>query len=436
MRRGQQAALGLVMTLALGLSACGNAGNAVSHAGNSDGVTATSITVGSIASLSGPIPADFAPVIHGVEAYFDMVNAEGGVFGRQLLLPAGDQLDDASDPSQDRLRAQELVGQDHVFAVVGVATPEFTAAQYLVDNDVPAFGYAISPDWSKGDNLFGAEGSYVDFQTPGPEPAFIAQRVGARRVGLLAYNVTESSEACQGFDKVLTRYGISVVYSNLGIPAPAIDLTAEAIRMRAAGVQLVISCMDLGGNVLLAQALQQEQMHVAQYWLNGYDEAALKQYTSLMQGVYFLIPHTPFQLPPSELARYPGMQLYLTELARYFPQDTPSEVSLAGWIDATTFVTGLEKLGPHVTPTRSALVSALNSMVDYTADGLVSPITWRDEHDANGPFDCNVYVRVEGDSFVPVFGSPPSVFTCFRYPEPASTRTLVPIAPPTAVPGS
>ncbi len=99
-------------------------------------------------------------------------------------------------------------------------------------------------------------------------------------------------------------------------------------------------------------------------------------------------------------------------------------------------MTGLEKLGPHVTPTRSALISALNSMVDYTADGLVSPITWRDEHDANGPFDCNVYVRVEGDSFVPVFGSPPSVFTCFRYPEPLSTRTLVPISPPTPVPGS
>jgi branched-chain amino acid transport system substrate-binding protein len=435
MRRGQLPALGLVMTLALGLSACGNAVNTVSHAGNSDGVTATSITVGSIASLSGPIPADFAPVIEGVEAYFDMVNANGGVYGRQILLPAGDQLDDASDPSQDLLRAKQLV-DDGVFAIVGVATPEFAAASYLVQNDVPAFGYAISPDWSEGDNLFGAEGSYVDFSTPGPEPAFIAQRVGAQRVGLVSYSgVPESSGACNGFAGVLRRYGITVS-DNLTIPAPAIDLTAQAIRMKAAGVQLVISCMDLGGNVLLAQALQQEQMHVDQYWLNGYDEGTLKQYTSLMQGIYFLIPHTPFQLPPGQLARYPGMQLYLTELARYFPQDTPSEVSLAGWIAATTFVTGLEKLGPHVTPTRSALIAALNGMVDYTADGLVSPITWRDEHDANGPFDCNVYVRVEGDSFVPVFGSPPSVFTCFRYPEPQSTRTLVPIAPPTPVPGS
>jgi hypothetical protein len=99
-------------------------------------------------------------------------------------------------------------------------------------------------------------------------------------------------------------------------------------------------------------------------------------------------------------------------------------------------VQGLRLLGPHVTPTRSALVAAINGMVNWTADGLVSPITWRDEHDANGPYDCNVFLRVRGSRFVPVFGSPPSVFTCFRYPEPASTRRLVPIAPPPAVPGA
>ena len=34
---------------------------------------------------------------------------------------------------------------------------------------------------------------------------------------------------------------------------------------------------------------------VAQYWLSGYDESAIKSYSSLMQGVYFLIGHVPFE---------------------------------------------------------------------------------------------------------------------------------------------
>lgn len=424
----------LAMALPLSLAACGNAANSVNHGGNSDGVTATSITVGSIASLSGPVPADFSPIVQGVEAYFDMVNAEGGVFGRKIDLAY--KLDDASDPTEDLARAQQLVQQDHVFAVVGVATPVFTAASFLVANDVPTFGYAISPSWSTGDNLFGAEGSYVDFSTPGPEPAFVAQQVGAQRVGLISYgNVQESNAACNGFAGVLQRYHITVA-DNLSVAAPAISLAAQVIRMKADGVQFVLSCMDLSGNVLLAQALRQQQMSVTQYWLNGYDESAVKQYASLMQGVYFLVPHTPFELTPAELPRYPGMQLYLREMARYFPGVEPSEVSLAGWINATTFVTGLKALGPHVTPTRSGLIAAINSLVNYTADGLVSPITWRNEHDANGPYDCNVDLQVRDGRFVPIFGSKPSVFTCFRYPEPASVVRLVPIPPPPAVPGS
>jgi ABC-type branched-subunit amino acid transport system substrate-binding protein len=423
-----------VVVAATSLAACGNAANTVSHSGNSDGVSATSITVGGIASLSGPIPAEFGGVFDGAKAYFDMINAEGGVYGRKIDYSY--QLDDASDPSQDVAQARALVSQDHVFSIVGVGTAVFSAASYLVQQDVPTFGYAITPTWSQGNNLFGAEGSFVDFLSPGPEPAFLAQQVHATKVALLAYNVTPSQEACQGFSSVLERYGIHVVFSDLSIPAPAIDLSSQVIRLKAAGAQMVVSCMDLAGNVLLSEALQQAQIHPVQYWLNGYDETDLHQYSKLMQGVYFLVTHTPFQLSAAELARYSGMALYLRELAKYFPNDTPNEASLAGWINADLFVTGLRKLGAHTAPTRSALIAAINGLVNYTADGLVSPITWKDEHDANGPYDCNVYMQVRGGRFVQVFGSPPSAFTCFRYPEPASTRRLVPIAPPPAVPGA
>jgi hypothetical protein len=130
------------------------------------------------------------------------------------------------------------------------------------------------------------------------------------------------------------------------------------------------------------------------------------------------------------------MALYLKEMAQYFPADMPDEASIAGWINADLFVTGLEKLGPHTTPTREGLISAINSLVGFTADGLVSPITWRDEHDANGPYDCNVYIQVRDGRFVPVYGSKPSVFTCFRFPEPAATKTLTPIPPTPPVPGA
>ena len=70
--------------VALVAAACGNAKPTVSHAGNVEGVTSSQIVVGGVASLTGPIPADFAPIFDGVRAYLDMVNAEGGVDGRKI----------------------------------------------------------------------------------------------------------------------------------------------------------------------------------------------------------------------------------------------------------------------------------------------------------------------------------------------------------------
>ena len=51
-------------------------------------------------------------------AYLDMVNAHGGVYGRKIVL--SEALDDGTVNNEQVTRT--LVQQDHVFAIVGVAT--------------------------------------------------------------------------------------------------------------------------------------------------------------------------------------------------------------------------------------------------------------------------------------------------------------------------
>ena len=431
--RGLRGALAILAATTVVAAGCGNAKTTVSNTGNANGVSSSSISVGGVASLTGPIPADFAPIFDGVKAYLSMVNAEGGVNGRTINFAY--PLDDGSNPSQNTDQVRTLVEQDHVFAVVGVGTPSFAGATYLAANNVPTFGYAVSQDWAAGPSLFGSEGSYISFTRPGPEPAYLAEQLHAKAVGILAYNVSESQQGCAGIGYELHRYHIPVVYQDLSIQAPPIDLTTDVNRMRAAGVDLVASCMDLSGNRLLSQTLHQQGMgSVAQYWLDGYDEAAIRQYSSLMNGVYFLVGHVPFESARLTPGKYPGMARYLTELAKYYPGELPSEASLAGWVDADLFVTGLRMIGRDVTRTR--LVAALNSLTAYTADGIVAPVDWRLEHRAVGPVDCNVFLRAEHGKFVPLFGSPKTVFTCFAYPQPAGARHVVLASPPTGIPGA
>jgi ABC-type branched-subunit amino acid transport system substrate-binding protein len=405
----------------------------VSNAGNTSGVTSSRIIVGGVASVTGPLPAAFAPIFDGVNAYLDLVNANGGVDGRKIDFAF--PLDDGSNPSQDTDQVRTLVEQDHVFAVVGVATPTFAGASYLAANDVPTFGYAVSTQWAAGPSLYGSEGSYIAFTRPGPEPAYLAEQIHAKAVGILAYNVSGSTQGCEGVAYEMRRFHIPVAYEDISIQAPPVDLTTDVNRMKSAGVDLVASCMDLSGNILLSRTMHQDGMgSVAQYWLNGYDESAVRSYASLMQGVYFLIGHVPFESAELTPGKYRGMELYLKELARYFPKELPGEASLAGWIDADMFVEGLRLIGRDVSRTR--LVDALNSLTEFTADGLVSPIDWRYEHTTLGPIDCNVYVRVLGGHFVPLFGSPRSVFTCFAYPQPAGARQVVVVPPSAGVPGT
>ena len=53
--------------------------------------------MGAISTLTGSIAADFDGLIPGEKAYFDYINAKGGVNGHKLELKYN--LDDGSDPA-------------------------------------------------------------------------------------------------------------------------------------------------------------------------------------------------------------------------------------------------------------------------------------------------------------------------------------------------
>jgi hypothetical protein len=203
---------------------------------------------------------------------------------------------------------------------------------------------------------------------------------------------------------------------------------------------MVTSCLDLSGDILLAHTMQQDGMtKVVQYWFDGYDQSALKTYASAMQGVYFMLQHVPFEVTQLYPGRYPGMDRFEAALARYAPGNPPSEAALAGWTSADLFVTGLRMIGRDVTRTR--LVAAINSLTLYTAHGLVAPINWRTDHTGVSTiYNCSVFVQVRGHEFVPVYGTPPSVFSCFPVPNPAHgpIHRVIPMppgVPPLTAPG-
>ena len=96
---------------------------------NSPGVTATEIKIGQTMPYSGPLSA-WGTVGKSEALYFQMINDQGGINGRKIVLIS---VDDAYSPPKTVEQVRRLVEQDQVafiFNGVGVAS-NFAVRKYM-----------------------------------------------------------------------------------------------------------------------------------------------------------------------------------------------------------------------------------------------------------------------------------------------------------------
>jgi len=103
------------------------------------GVTDSEIRFGISAPFTGPAKELGLNMKIGIEAAFNVANAKGGVYGRQLRLIAAD---DGYEPTRTAVTMPQLYERDQVFGLVGnVGTPTAVVAlPYALDRKMLFFG--------------------------------------------------------------------------------------------------------------------------------------------------------------------------------------------------------------------------------------------------------------------------------------------------------
>ncbi len=102
-------AIGAVTALAIA--------GAVTPASAADpGVTKTKITIGMTTPLTGPAAPGYKLIAPAAEAYFDYVNANGGINGRKIELKV---YDDQYNPAKTKIGTSQLINRDNIFAMYG-----------------------------------------------------------------------------------------------------------------------------------------------------------------------------------------------------------------------------------------------------------------------------------------------------------------------------
>ena len=397
-------------------------------AGTTPGVTATAINVGAISTLTGSIASDFDGLAPGVKAYFDMVDAQGGINGRKLYLAYN--LDDGGQPSQFTQLTHTVIDQDHAFAVM-VASYWFTP-NYFVETDTPTYGYNVSGNWASAPNLFGAGGNSVqDYAAGVGGDAYFVKRTNSKSVAVISYgpSITSSYNACSTAANVLRQNGYDVSYEDLGAQLGG-NYSSAVQRMQQVGSEMVMSCMQESDNITMARAIQQYGLKITQLWFNGYDRSLLAQYSGLMKGVYLGLSGTvPYEAAQIDNA-YPGMKTYIQEMEKYEPAFTYNGTALQGWQSAALLADAIKQAGRDLT--QAKVISITNHFTANNSGGLSTVTNWETAHTKTVYPLCDATVQVQGKKYVPVFGKGNQVFVCLG----KSVKDPVPVAPPAGTPGT
>jgi ABC-type branched-subunit amino acid transport system substrate-binding protein len=118
--------------------------------GNSTGVSSTSVTFGTHQPLTGPAAPGYSEIAPASVAFFEYLNAQGGIYGRKIHLIVKD---DAYNPTQTVNVVHGLVLNEKVFGIFeGLGTPTHTkVVGFLNSEKVPDLFVASGcPCWDNG----------------------------------------------------------------------------------------------------------------------------------------------------------------------------------------------------------------------------------------------------------------------------------------------
>jgi branched-chain amino acid transport system substrate-binding protein len=388
------------------------------------GVTDKQISVDVIASKTNPLHGHYAEIADGVQAYFNMVNSEGGLYGRKLVI--GSQRDDIVG-LENRQQVQQALATDNAFATF-VATLQFTGADLLQAAGQPTFGWNINAEFGDKNALFGNESALCNGQSCAlPIGPWLAQKAGAKNVGVLAYGVNQASIACgQGTVASFVRYPTAkVAFQDLSLGFADPDLSAQVAQMKAKGVQMVFTCMDSDETLVLAKEMKKQGLDAIQELPNGYDHAFIKANANYFEGSYVIPQFTALEWQP----QLPEIKLFEKWVAA---ENKPIyEITVIGWIAAYQFVLGLELAGPDFS--QQKMINALNTQTAVTVNGMIPKINWTTGHidpvkhpEARDPINCANFLVIHNGTFVPTFATADKPYICLD-----ARQTTLPDNPPT-----
>jgi len=381
--KSKTAVMASICAAAAVVAACGGSsgGGTTSNTASAPGITPTTVTIGSTQPLTGPAAPGYSEIAPASKAYFQYVNAHGGVFNRSINYT---YLDDQYNPTATSTLTRKLVLQDNVFAIFSaLGTPtHLSVVDYLNSQKVPDL--LVSSGCNCWNNVaqhpytFGYQPDYtIEGKILGQ---YVKQTYAGMKVGYFAQGPNDEfgDDGVLGLNDVLQGGGVTVaspVQYYAPTAAGAMGVKAEMAALQGQGVQVIVAfSIPVFTATMLASAFSIGYHPIFVVSNVGADPPTLTAIltggalgVALPQALIGGVVSDAYQPLVSDSAN-PWITLFKSIKSQYAPSLPWDGNVLYGMVQAYTFVQALKAAGQN--PTRADIVHALENG-HFTGPGIV-----------------------------------------------------------------
>ena len=364
------------------------------------GATDKEIKIGNIMPYSGPASA-YGVIGKAEQAYFNKINAEGGVNGRKINFVS---YDDGYSPPKAVEQARKLVESDEVLLVYGpLGTPSNSAIQkYMNAKKVPHLFLATgATKWNDPKEFPWTMGWQPNYQSEGRIYAkYILKEKPAGKIGILYQNDDYGKDYVKGLKDGLGAKAASMIIAEESYETaePTIDSHVVALKSKGADIFISIATPKFAAQSIKKVAeLQWKPMFI----LNNVSASV----GSVIKPAGFDNSQDIISAAYAKDATDPqwkddaGMKAFDAFLVKYFPEGNRADGSVMyGYNSAQTLVHVLKACGDNLT--RENVMKQAASMKNLELGGLLPGIKINTSATDFAPISQMQLMKFKGETWV------------------------------------
>ena len=362
------------------------------------GVSDTEIKIGNIMPYSGPA-SSYGVIGKTEQAYFDKINAEGGINGRKIKFIS---YDDAYSPPKAIEQARKLVEGDEVLLIFqSLGTPSNTAIQkYMNAKKVPQLFVATgATKWGDPKNFPWTMGWQPNYQSEGRIYAkYILDHFPNSKIAVFWQNDDAGRDQVKGLrDGLGDRANMIIADKSYEVSDPSID--SQIVALHDSGADTFFSWAAPKGS---AQAIRKvgELGWKPKFFLANVSTSV----ASVLKpaGLEFAkdIISTAYLKDPTDPAWKddPGVQTWRAFMDKYYPDgDKTNSNNVYGYAVAQTMVEVLKQCGDDLT--RENVMKQAANLKNFSSEVLLPGIKINTSPDDFFPIEQMQLMKFNGESW-------------------------------------